>query len=176
MTDQTITSVSRESRIFKPSAEFKNQANLGSFANYRRLYSESVNAPDKFWERQAKKFLSWRKPFNNVLKWKAPHAKWFSGGQLNVAENCVDRHLVRRHPRSRPVHGDRRRLPHLGPGWQPVPDRRPGRCFHRARRRHRPAAWRRGAAAGHAAFRLQVGIAAETGILLRWQQTLNQLI
>jgi acetyl-CoA synthetase len=94
MTDQTITSVSRESRIFKPSAEFKNQANLGSFANYRRLYSESVNAPDKFWERQAKKFLSWRKPFSSVLKWKAPHAKWFSGGQLNVAENCVDRHLA----------------------------------------------------------------------------------
>ncbi|MEO6994382.1 MAG: acetate--CoA ligase, partial [Lacunisphaera sp.] len=94
MTDQTITSVSRESRIFKPSAEFKNQANLGSFANYRRLYSESVNAPDKFWERQAKKFISWRKPFSSVLKWKAPHAKWFSGGQLNVAENCVDRHLA----------------------------------------------------------------------------------
>jgi acetyl-CoA synthetase len=93
VTDQTITSVSRESRIFKPSAEFKNQANLGSFANYRRLYSESVNAPDKFWERQAKKFISWRKPFSSVLKWKAPHAKWFSGGQLNVAENCVDRHL-----------------------------------------------------------------------------------
>ena len=93
MTDQTITSVSRESRIFKPSAEFKNQANLGSFANYRRLYSESVNAPDKFWERQAKKFIRWRKPFSSVLKWKAPHAKWFSGGQLNVAENCVDRHL-----------------------------------------------------------------------------------
>ncbi|HEY4246500.1 MAG TPA: acetate--CoA ligase [Lacunisphaera sp.] len=94
MTDQTITSVSRESRIFKPSAEFKNQANLGSFANYRRLYSESVNAPDKFWERQAKKFISWRKPFSSVLKWKAPHAKWFSGGQLNVAENCIDRHLA----------------------------------------------------------------------------------
>jgi acetyl-CoA synthetase len=86
--------VSRESRIFKPSAEFKNQANLGSFANYRRLYSESVNAPDKFWERQAKKFLTWRKPFETVLKWKPPHAKWFSGGQLNVAENCIDRHLT----------------------------------------------------------------------------------
>lgn len=94
MTDQTITSVSRESRIFKPSAEFKNQANLGSFANYRRLYSESVNAPDKFWERQAKKFITWRKPFSSVLKWKVPHAKWFSGGQLNVAENCIDRHLA----------------------------------------------------------------------------------
>ncbi|SDS61351.1 acetyl-CoA synthetase [Opitutus sp. GAS368] len=93
MTDQTITSVSRESRIFKPSAEFKNQANLGSYATYRRLYLESVNAPDRFWGKQAKQFLAWRKPFSSVLKWKAPHAKWFTGGQLNVSENCLDRHL-----------------------------------------------------------------------------------
>ena len=93
MTDQTITSVSRESRIFKPSAEFKNQANLGSYATYRRLYAESVNAPDRFWSKQAKQFLAWRKPFSSVLKWKAPHAKWFTGGQLNVSENCLDRHL-----------------------------------------------------------------------------------
>jgi acetyl-CoA synthetase len=93
VTDQTITSVSRESRIFKPSAEFKNQANLGSYATYRRLYAESVNAPDRFWGKQAKQFLAWRKPFSSVLKWKAPHAKWFTGGQLNVSENCLDRHL-----------------------------------------------------------------------------------
>jgi acetyl-CoA synthetase len=85
--------VSRESRIFKPSAGFKSQANLGSYATYRRLYAESVNAPDRFWGRRAKEFLLWRKPFGSVLKWKAPHAKWFSGGQLNVSENCVDRHL-----------------------------------------------------------------------------------
>jgi len=37
--------------------------------------------------------LTWRKPFKEVLKWKLPHAKWFTGGQLNVAENCLDRHL-----------------------------------------------------------------------------------
>ncbi len=93
MTDQTITSVSRESRIFKPSAEFKNQANLGSFATYRRLYAESVNAPDKFWAKQAKEHLVWRKPFKQVSQWKPPHAKWFLGGKLNVSENCIDRHL-----------------------------------------------------------------------------------
>ena len=93
MTDQTITSVSRESRIFKPSAEFKNQANLGSYATYRRLYAESVNAPDKFWSKQAKEHLVWRKPFSKVLEWKPPHAKWFLGGKLNITENCVDRHL-----------------------------------------------------------------------------------
>ena len=93
MTDLTITSVSRESRIFKPPAEFKGQANLGSFAAYRKLYAESVNAPEKFWARQAKEHLLWRKPFKSVLRWKLPHSKWFSGGYLNLSENCLDRHL-----------------------------------------------------------------------------------
>ncbi len=93
MTDQTITSVSRESRLFKPSAEFKAQANLGSEAAYKKLYKESVNSPEKFWERQANEHLVWRKPFKTVLKWNAPHAQWFGGGTLNVAENCLDRHL-----------------------------------------------------------------------------------
>jgi len=93
VTDQTITSVSRESRVFKPSAEFKAQANLGSEAAYKRLYSESVNSPARFWGRQAKDFLTWRKPFSQTLQWKAPHAKWFTGGMLNAAENCLDRHL-----------------------------------------------------------------------------------
>ncbi len=35
----------------------------------------------------------WRKPYKKVLDWKAPHAKWFVGGKLNVSENCIDRHL-----------------------------------------------------------------------------------
>lgn len=93
MSDQTITSVSRESRVFKPSAEFKGQANLGSFETYRKLYAESVNAPDKFWSKQANTQLVWRKPFKQVLQWKPPFAKWFVGGKLNVSENCLDRHL-----------------------------------------------------------------------------------
>jgi acetyl-CoA synthetase len=93
VSDQKITASSREKRVFKPSAEFQRQANLGSLASYKKLYAESVNTPDKFWGRQAKEQLIWRKPFTNVLKWKAPHAEWFTGGKLNVAENCVDRHL-----------------------------------------------------------------------------------
>ena len=93
MPDQTITSVSRESRVFKPSAEFKAQANLGSEATYKRLYKGSVNSPEKFWGKQANELLEWRKPFKKVLDWKAPHAKWFGGGTLNVSENCLDRHL-----------------------------------------------------------------------------------
>ena len=93
MPDQTITSVSRENRKFRPSAEFKAQANLGSDAAYKRLYAESVNSPEKFWARQAKEHLVWRKPFKKALKWDPPHAQWFTGGKLNVAENCLDRHL-----------------------------------------------------------------------------------
>ncbi len=94
MTDQTITSISRETRVVRPSAEFKAQANLGSQALYKRLYAESVNTPEKFWGRQARELLAWRRPFKKVLSWKLPHAKWFEDGQLNVAENCVDRHLT----------------------------------------------------------------------------------
>ncbi|HVW20650.1 MAG TPA: acetate--CoA ligase [Opitutaceae bacterium] len=93
MTDQTITSVSRERRVFRPSAEFKAQANLGSDATYKRLYAESVNSPEKFWGAQAREHLVWRKPFKKVLQWKLPHAKWFQDGALNAAENCLDRHL-----------------------------------------------------------------------------------
>ena len=62
-------------------------------AVYKKLYRESVNSPEKFWHRQAKNLLEWRKPYTSVLKWKAPHAKWFGGGTLNVAENCIDCHL-----------------------------------------------------------------------------------
>jgi acetyl-CoA synthetase len=94
VTDQTITSISRETRVVRPSAEFKAQANLGSQALYKRLYAESVNTPEKFWARQARELLTWRRPFKKVLNWKLPHAKWFEDGQLNVCENCIDRHLV----------------------------------------------------------------------------------
>ncbi len=93
VSDQTITSVSRESRVFRPSAEFQRQANLGSYAAYKKLYAESVNSPEEFWGRQAKEQLVWKKPFKKVLKWDAPHAKWFVGGKLNVSENCLDRHV-----------------------------------------------------------------------------------
>ena len=85
--------MSRENRVIKPSAEFKAQANIGSDATYKRLYQESVNSPDTFWGREAKKFLTWDKPFKKVLQWKLPHAKWFGDGKLNVSSNCLDRHL-----------------------------------------------------------------------------------
>ncbi|MBV9009740.1 MAG: acetate--CoA ligase [Verrucomicrobia bacterium] len=81
-----------EKRVFKPSAEFKRRARISSFAEYERMYRESIARPEKFWAREAKD-LVWRKKWDRVLEWKSPFAKWFVGGKLNVSENCLDQHL-----------------------------------------------------------------------------------
>ena len=90
---KNITSVSKETRIFKPSKEFSSTAHISSLAQYRRLYSESIRNPERFWAKQAKQELIWFKPWKKVLQWKVPNAKWFIGGKLNVSHNCLDRHL-----------------------------------------------------------------------------------
>ncbi|MGO9031122.1 acetate--CoA ligase [Mycobacterium sp.] len=73
---------------YPPSAEFTAQANAGE-----RLYREAERDRLAFWAEQANR-LSWSKPYDQVLDWSAaPFAKWFTGGTLNVAHNCVDRHV-----------------------------------------------------------------------------------
>ena len=88
-----IESVLQENRTFQPPKEFSKRAQIKSLAEYRRLYKQSVAAPEKFWAAQAKKELIWFKPWKKVLQWNEPFAKWFVGGQLNVSYNCLDRHL-----------------------------------------------------------------------------------
>ena len=65
---------------------------------YLRLYQQSVEQPETFWGEQAKTFLDWFKPWDKVhtSNLKQGHAEWFKGGQLNVAYNCIDRHLEKR--------------------------------------------------------------------------------
>ncbi|MDI5994323.1 acetate--CoA ligase [Pseudomonas sp. MDMC216] len=65
---------------------------------YLRLYQQSVEQPDTFWAEQAKAFLTWFKPWDQVHSsdLKQGRAEWFKGGQLNVAYNCIDRHLEKR--------------------------------------------------------------------------------
>ncbi|TXI12819.1 MAG: acetyl-CoA synthetase, partial [Rhizobium sp.] len=89
---QSIESVLTEKRVFKPSREFSKQAKIKNFAEYKKLYDESIKNPEKFWGKQAAELL-WNKKWTKVLDWKAPFAKWFVGGKLNVSENCLDRHL-----------------------------------------------------------------------------------
>ena len=81
-----------ENRVFKPSKEFVKSARINSFAEYRKLYAESIKSPEKFWAKQAGDLL-WRKKWSKVLDWRSPFAKWFVGAKLNVSENCLDRHL-----------------------------------------------------------------------------------
>ncbi len=88
-----ITSFSQESRLFPPAKEFSKRAHIKSLSQYRDLYMESIRAPERFWAKQAKNELVWFQPWKSVLKWKAPHAKWFIGGKLNVSHNCLDKWL-----------------------------------------------------------------------------------
>jgi len=89
----SIESVLHEDRVFPPPKGFARSARLKSLAQYRKLYRESIQSPEKFWGRQAKAELVWFKRWTRALKWEEPYAKWFVGGQLNVAYNCLDRHL-----------------------------------------------------------------------------------
>jgi acetyl-CoA synthetase len=89
---KNIESHLNETRVFKPSREFSKKARIKSLAQYRAMWRESVEKPDKFWAREASELL-WNKKWTRVLEWKEPYAKWFVGGKLNVSENCLDRHL-----------------------------------------------------------------------------------
>src|SRR3954470_14208643 len=91
--EKNIESHLIEKRVFKPSRPFAREARIGSFEEYQRLHRESIAKPDKFWAREARE-LTWQTPWKKVLEWKAPFAKWFIGGKLNICENCVDRHLL----------------------------------------------------------------------------------
>ena len=87
-----IESTLVENRVFKPAKAFAKKARIQSMEQYKKMWNESIKNPEKFFAREAKE-LTWQKPWTKVLDWKCPHAKWFVGGQLNVSENCLDRHL-----------------------------------------------------------------------------------
>lgn len=88
-----IESVLKEKRIFKPNQQFSKQAHIKSFAQYKRLYNESVKHPERFWAKIAEE-LVWFKKWSKVLEWNPPFAKWFVGGKINISYNCLDRHLI----------------------------------------------------------------------------------
>jgi acetyl-CoA synthetase len=87
-----IESVLREERVFKPSPAFAEHARVKSFADYEALYERAEKDPEGFWAEVAKD-LDWFEPWTQVLDWNPPWAKWFVGGKLNLAYNCLDRHL-----------------------------------------------------------------------------------
>ena len=67
---------------------------IKTLQDYQEIYAKSVEHPEVFWAQQAESF-QWRKKWDQVLEWNfsEPNVKWFSGGKLNITENCLDRHL-----------------------------------------------------------------------------------
>ena len=65
---------------------------------YYQVYRKSVRNPEVFWEEIAEEHFIWRKKWDKVLTWdfSKPEVKWFEGAQLNITENCIDRHLYNR--------------------------------------------------------------------------------
>jgi acetyl-CoA synthetase len=93
MAQADIESVLKEERVFQPPQEFSAKARIKSFAEYEQLYKQAQDDPEGFWASMAKE-LDWFKPWDKVLEWNPPFAKWFTGGRTNIAHNCLDRHLT----------------------------------------------------------------------------------
>ncbi len=90
----TIDALLQERRVIDPSESFRRGAVIRDESAYR----EAENDLEGFWARQAEQ-LHWSRRWERVLEWNPPWVKWFVGGRLNIAYNCLDRHLA--------AHGDR---------------------------------------------------------------------
>src|SRR5262245_36174590 len=86
--EKALEALLQEERRFAPPPEFRAQANIGDPEVYGRAEAD----PETFWASYARE-LDWFEPWKKVLDWRPPHAQWFVGGKLNVAYNCLDRHL-----------------------------------------------------------------------------------
>jgi acetyl-CoA synthetase len=89
MTEPTIDTYYVEDRTFPPPPGFVADALVSDDS----LYREAEADPEAFWARQARELLTWTKDFDTTLEWDEPYSRWFVGGQLNVSENCLDRHV-----------------------------------------------------------------------------------
>jgi acetyl-CoA synthetase len=85
--EKSLAALLDERRTFPPPEEFRAHANW----NDPGIYDRAAKDPEGFWAEQAKN-IEWFTPYRRVLEWNAPWAKWFVGGKLNMAYNCVDRH------------------------------------------------------------------------------------
>lgn len=87
MVAKELEALLQENRRFKPSEEFRSNANAKA-----DVYKEAADDSLAFWAKQSER-LTWFEPWKEVLDWKPPFAQWFKDGKLNACYNCVDRHL-----------------------------------------------------------------------------------
>jgi len=90
----SIESVSHETRVFQPSADWQRSAAIGGMDAYKALCKEAETDFEGFWARLAKENLQFGKAYNQVLdESNPPFYKWFTGGELNVSANCLDKNV-----------------------------------------------------------------------------------
>ncbi|HEY7721902.1 MAG TPA: AMP-binding protein, partial [Pedococcus sp.] len=89
MSEETLSTVLQQDHSFEPTEEFAAAAN-----GTAELYAAAEADHEGFWAEQARRYVTWSKDFDTTLDWSgAPFAKWFVGGELNAAYNCLDRHV-----------------------------------------------------------------------------------
>jgi acetyl-CoA synthetase len=91
---QNIESVLQEARRFPPPKGFAVHARLNSEQRYQEMWQRAKDDPGGFWGELARQELHWFQPFDKACAGTMPETKWFVGGKLNVAYNCLDRHLA----------------------------------------------------------------------------------
>ncbi len=86
-----------EDKIYEVNEAEKNRSHLDA-AQFQNLYQQSIESPEEFWAEQAGKLIHWHKPWKSVCRsdFRKAETSWFAGAKLNVAFNCIDRHLDRR--------------------------------------------------------------------------------
>jgi acetyl-CoA synthetase len=87
-----LDTVMQETRIFPPPTEFARRASINSMAAYESLWNEAAADIEAFWGKLSAE-LHWFCPYDKVLEWNEPDARWFVGGKTNVSYNCLDAHL-----------------------------------------------------------------------------------
>ncbi len=94
-TEDKITSLLSEGRVFEPPTEGRDRAWVKSMDQYRQEYRHSMDDPEGFWAERAEELITWERKWDKVLEWdfSKPEIKWFQGGRLNMSYNCLDRHL-----------------------------------------------------------------------------------
>ena len=86
MSDKAIETLFEEERRYPPPPEFAAQANAKA---------DIYDIPfEEFWEREGRARVTWFEPFTSLLEWELPYAKWYTGGKINIAYNCLDRHVA----------------------------------------------------------------------------------
>ena len=93
MAEKNIESSQKEDRLFPPHFDAARGAHVKSMEEYKRLWRQSIDDPETFWGDVGRE-LDWAQPWDKVLDWKVPDARWYVGGKTNVSANCVDRHVA----------------------------------------------------------------------------------